>query len=124
MIEFLYKNFKNFPVIGDPIKVAYVGSLIKDVLNNGKKTKSAKELSNLSGKELEDEIKSQATDMYNEYIAPEVSANNIPPALADPVKEKAIKEFSKKLREEIQKKAEKVIGIEEPKETEKEKKEE
>lgn len=38
MIKFLFNNLKNMPVVGDPIKAAYVGSLVKEVIQKGKQS--------------------------------------------------------------------------------------
>lgn len=111
MIKFLFDNCKDFPVIGGPIKAAYIGVLVKNVVKEGKRGKSAKELSNLTGEELEGAINEEANSIFDENITPEIKQYMIPDALIAPIKEKAIKEITAKLREKAQEKVEKKTGI-------------
>jgi hypothetical protein len=55
MIKFLFDNFRNMPVVGNPIKVAYVGSLVKDVVKKGKESPARPELMTMGKDELEAE---------------------------------------------------------------------
>jgi len=111
MIKFLFDYCRDFPLVGDAIKVAYVGSLIKNVVNEGKQSKSAKDLSNLSGDELEGAINDEANNVFDEFIMPEISSYNFPEAVISPMKEKAIEQISANIKEKVQKKAEQKIGI-------------
>ena len=111
MIEFLFNNCKDFPVIGTPIKVAYVGFLVKNVIKEGKTGASAKDLSNLTGDELEGAINDQATNQFDEFVMPEITKHGIPDFVVNPSKEKMIEKLAGALREKIQAKAEeKIIG--------------
>lgn len=115
MIKFLFDNCKDFPVIGTPITIAYIGMLVKNVVKEGKRGKSAKELSNLTGDALEDAIKEEANSIFDENITPEITKYSIPESIVSPIKEKAIDEISAKLKEKAQEKAEKKIGIQQDK---------
>ena len=104
MIKFMYSNFKNMPGIGNPIKAAYIGYLVKKVIKDGLKSGSASELGNLTGNELENELEDQANGLFNEFIMPEITANNIPAFVVAPAKRKAIKAFTGELRKQIESK--------------------
>lgn len=99
MIKFLFNNFSNVPGVGGAIKAAYVGSLVKDLVQQGKNSPAKDELKNLSGNELESALNNQANSMYDEHITPVVSQNNIPNAIHQPIKEKAIAQLVGVMRE-------------------------
>lgn len=110
MIKFLFDNFKDTPVIGDPIKGLYLGSLVKELVEKGKHSPAREELLNMSGDELEDNINTQATEMFDQNIGPVITQYNIPEQVATPVKEKAIEKLAAVLREKIQTKVDEKIG--------------
>jgi hypothetical protein len=111
MIKFLFDNCKDFPVIGTPIKVAYIGYLVKNIIKEGKGSESTGELSNLTGDELEDAINNQATNQFDQFVMPEITKHGIPDFVVNPSKEKMIDKLAGAIREKIQKKAEeKILG--------------
>jgi hypothetical protein len=101
MIKFLFDNFRNMPVVGNPIKVAYVGSLVKDVVKKGKESPARPELMTMGKDELEAELKNQANDMFNATISPVIAEQGIPSQLVEPLKEKGIDKIVGALREKI-----------------------
>ena len=105
MNKFLYDYFKDFPLIGQPIKLAYAANLVKDVISKGKRSSSAKDLKELTGDELEDALNKEANNIFDEHIRPEISS--IPEPFLGQIKEKAIENIVAKLREDIEKKTEK-----------------
>lgn len=109
MIVFLYKNFKNFPVIGNPIKGAYVGYLIKNLVKKTKVGEAKKELIELTGDELEGALNDTANELFDEAITPIITEEGIPVQIVKPLKEKAIDELTGVLRDKAVEKAEKKI---------------
>jgi hypothetical protein len=107
MIKFLFNTFGNVPGIGGPIKAAYVGSLVNDLVQKGKNSPAKAELKGLAGNELEAALNDQANSMYDEHITPIVSQNNIPNAVHQPIKEKAITKLVAVMREKAQQQANK-----------------
>jgi hypothetical protein len=109
MIVFLYKNFKNFPLIGKPIKVAYVGYLVKNLVKKTEVNESKKELINLSGNELESALNDEAKNLFDEAITPIITEEGIPEPLIRPVKDKAINKLTSVLKNKAIKTAEQKI---------------
>ncbi len=109
MIPFLFKNFRKFPVIGDPIKAMYVGHLINEVATKGKDSPAVEKLKKLGGDELEKEIKSESGKMFDEHVKPEIAEFGIPNFIIDKAKKDAIKKFSAMLRKEIEKAVDEAI---------------
>ncbi|CAN5851788.1 hypothetical protein BH11BAC7_BH11BAC7_36210 [soil metagenome] len=105
MIKFLFNNFSGMPVIGGPIKAAYVGLLVKDLVQQGKNSPAKDELTGLGKNELESALKSQANDMFDQHIGPVISQHNIPSVLTNPIKDKAIDELVSQMRTKIEAKA-------------------
>src|SRR5688572_19622442 len=102
MIKFLYNSFGNLPVVGDGLKAAYVGSLVKDLVQQGKNSPAKDELKHLGKAELETALNNQANSMYDQHITPVVSQNNIPAAIHNPIKEKAITQLVTVMREKVE----------------------
>ena len=100
-LKLLFDNFKNFPIVGTPIKVAYVGHLVKGVVADGKQSSSAKDLKGLSGDEFEKAVDKEANDIFDEYIMPEIQDCNIPQQALDVAKEKAVEKIAEKIRETV-----------------------
>lgn len=111
MIKFMYQNFRNMPGIGNPIKIAYISWLVKDVIKKGIKTNSGSELGKATGNELEDQLDDQANDLFNEHIMPEIRANNIPEVLVVPAKRKAIEAFVTELRKQTESKIKENVKV-------------
>jgi hypothetical protein len=107
MIKFLFNTFGNVPGIGGPLKAAYVGSLVNDMIKKGKDSPAKSELKGLAGNELESALNDQANAMYDEHITPVVSQNNIPNVIHQPIKEKAITKLVAVMREKAQQQANK-----------------
>lgn len=101
MIKMLFNTFGNFPVIGGPIKAAYVGSLVKDLVQQGKNGSAKSELKGLAGNELESALNEQANSMYDQHITPVVSQNNIPNVIHQPIKERAISQLVSVMRDKV-----------------------
>ena len=104
MIKFLFKNFKNFPVIGNSIKVAYVEYLVKNLVKKTEQQdiREAKgESKRVTGNETEDFVNSTANDLFDEAIVPILTENNISEVLIKPVKEKAIDKLSGVIRKKF-----------------------
>ena len=104
MIKFLFDNFKDFPVIGNFIKGLYVGSLVKELIEKGKHSPAKEELKGLTGDELESAMNDEANQMFDETITPVITQYNVPQPIVDPIKEKAIEELVKNMREKADKK--------------------
>lgn len=111
MIQFLYDNFQNFPVIGTPIKIAYVAHLVKGVIDDGKQSSSAKDLKGLTGDELEAALNEEGVAIFDEYILPQINTNNIPQEALDAAKEKAVEQIVVKLREKADAKVNEKLGL-------------
>ncbi len=111
MIKFLFENFRDFPVVGTPITIAYVGSLVQDVVKEGKRSQSAKDLSTLTGDELEGALNDEANSIFDEQIMPQINSYNLPSAVVTPIKEKAVEKIVAALREKIGSKIENKAGI-------------
>ena len=107
MIKFLYSTFGSVPGLSGPLKAAYVGSLIKDLVQQGKDSPAKSELKNLGGNELESALNDQANAMYDQHITPVVQQNNIPDAIHQPMKEKAIAQLVSNMRSKVQQQASK-----------------
>jgi hypothetical protein len=108
MIKFLFDNCRDLPVVGGPVKGLYVGYLVKELIKKGKNSEAKSELKNLGKEELDNALKDQANQMWDENITPQISQYNIPDALVSPMKEKAIEELTGVLKEKVVKGAEKV----------------
>ena len=102
MIKFLFDNFSGMPVVGGPIKAAYVGSLVKDLVQQGKNSPAKPELMSLGKNELESALKDQASGMFDQHIGPVIAQHNIPTALTNPIKDKAINEIAAQMRAKIE----------------------
>jgi hypothetical protein len=110
MIKFLFNTFGNVPGIGGPIKAAYVGSLVNELVQKGKDSPAKAELKGLAGNELESALNDQANSMYDEHIGPVVAQNNIPNVVHQPIKEKAITRLVEVMRAKVQQQANKNAG--------------
>jgi hypothetical protein len=110
MIKFLFNTFGNVPGIGAPLKAAYVGSLVKDLVQQGKDSPAKAELKGLAGNELESALNDQANSMYDQHITPVVQQNNIPDVIHNPIKEKAIGQLVTVLRDKVKAQANKQAG--------------
>ncbi len=90
------------PVVGGPIKAAYVGSLVKDLVQQGKNSPVKDELKNLGKNELESALKDQASGLFDQHIGPVIAQHNIPSILTNPIKDRAINELSSQMRIKIE----------------------
>ncbi len=104
MVKFLFNNCRNFPVIGNPIKVAYVGYLVKNLVKKTKQDESKSELKNLASDELENAVNDAAKEMFNTAVGPVLAEYSIPAQLVAPAKNRAINELTKVLKEQAIKK--------------------
>jgi hypothetical protein len=104
MIETMYKWFGKMPVIGQPITLSYIGYRVKNAVTKHQDKKLDPTTAQLAGKELDDFINDQAHSIFNDEIQPLISEHNIPSIATDPLKNKAINEFSNVLRKNIEKK--------------------
>lgn len=111
MIKMLHSTFANVPVVGPALKAAYVGSLVKELVQKGKDSPAKGELLNMGGNELDAALNDQAHAMYDENITPIVKENNIPDGIHDPIKNKAINELVGVLRTQVQKHKDKIPGV-------------
>lgn len=111
MIKMLSSTFANVPVVGPALKAAYVGSLVKDLVQKGKDSPAKTELLNMGGNELDAALNDQAHKLYDENITPIVKENNIPDAIHNPIKNKAINELVGVLRTQVQKHKDKIPGV-------------
>lgn len=111
MIKMLQSTFGNLPVVGPALKVAYVGSLVKELVQKGKDSPAKGELLSMGGNELDAALNNQAQTMYAENITPIVKENNIPDAIHNPIKDKAINELVGVLRTQVQKHKDKIPGV-------------
>lgn len=116
MIQFLFDNFQNFPVIGTPIKIAYISHLVKGVIDNGTRSSSAKDLKGLTGDELEAALNEEGAAIFDEYIAPHIK--NVPQEALDAAKEKAVEQIVAKLREKADAKIDAKMGFDKEEGTE------
>jgi hypothetical protein len=101
MIKMLFNTFGNAPLVGDAIKAAYVGSLVKDLVQQGKNSPAKDELKNLGNQELDTQLNSQANAMYDQHITPVITQNNIPSAIHTRIKEKAISQLVTVMRDKV-----------------------
>ncbi len=118
MLKFLFDNFKDTPVVGTPIKTAYVGSLVKNALDEGVKGDSAQELRGMSEDDLEARLNEKATEIFDEYVAEKIKDTGVPDEVIEPAKEKCIEQLVIKLREKVDTKVDTKLGIERKEETE------
>lgn len=109
MIKFLFDNFQNFPVIGTPIKIAYISHLVNGVINDGVRSSSAKDLKGLTGDELEAALNEEGGAIFDEHIAPHIK--NVPQEALDAAKEKAVGQIVAKLREKADTKIDAKLGF-------------
>ncbi len=107
----LSSTFANVPVVGPALKAAYVGSLVKELVQKGKDSPAKSELLNLGGNELDSALNDQAHSMYDQAITPIVKENNIPDAIHTPIKNKAIDELVGALRAQVVKHKDKIPGV-------------
>jgi|TARA_B100001964_G_C14125551_1_gene550369 hypothetical protein len=66
MIKTLYNIFSWVPVLGQALKAAYIGSLIKSIKEDLSSKEPTRDLSDLKGKELEDALSDEANDIVEE----------------------------------------------------------
>jgi hypothetical protein len=104
MIKFLFNTFGNVPGIGAPLKAAYVGSLVKDLIQQGKDSPAKAELKGLGANELDSALNTQANALYDQHITPIVNQNNIPNVIHQPIKERAISELVSVMRTKLNEK--------------------
>jgi hypothetical protein len=100
-----YHRFKGFPVIGNGVKVAYIGGLVNNLVKGNEKKESKMELTQLTGNELEKAINREANDMFDEFIMPEITKEGIPEFLVSRAKTKGIKEITISLKKKMVEKA-------------------
>ena len=66
MIKTLYNIFSWVPVLGQALKAAYIGSLIKGIKEDLSSKEPSKDLSDLRGEELDDALADEANDVFEE----------------------------------------------------------
>lgn len=103
MIETLYKFLGKAPVVGQPITLAYISNRVQQSVRKTQDRKLDPETAKLAGGQLESELKKQANDIYSADVQPLVAETGVPDALVKPLKDKAIAELTKVMREQIQK---------------------
>jgi hypothetical protein len=101
MINFLFNNFSGMPVIGGPIKAAYVGSLVKNLIQQGKTSPVKDELKNMGKDELESALNDQANQLFDQHVGGVISQHNIPSIITNPIKERAISELVTQMRTQV-----------------------
>lgn len=111
MIKVLHSALGGVPVVGPALKVAYIGSLVKTLIQKGKNSPAKGELLGLGGDELESALSDQAHAMYDEAITPVVQENNIPDGVHSPIKDKAIGELVTVLRAQVANQTNKIPGV-------------
>ena len=70
MIKFLYSWFSWVPVLGGIFKAAYIGSLVKTILNAANDRPLPDDLKNKTGAELDEALAHEANALITEVIAP------------------------------------------------------
>jgi len=103
MIETMYKWFGRMPVIGQPITLSYIGYRVKNAVTKHKDRKLDPTTAQLAGRELDDFLNGEAHSIFNDEIQPLISEHNIPSIASDPIKNRAISEFTNLLRKNIEK---------------------
>ena len=100
----LFGTCRNLPLVGPAITAAYVGSLVKDLVKQGKDSPAKPELINLGVNELEGALNDAANALYDESVGKIVSENNVPDMIHNPIKARAIGELIGVMRSKIQQK--------------------
>ena len=78
MIETLNNLFGNLPVVGEPIKMAYLGSRVKEAVQKTKDSKLDADTANLAGNKLDEQLRNKADEIYDQNIAEHVAKAGLP----------------------------------------------
>lgn len=103
MIETLYKYLGGMPVVGQPIKLAYIGKKVKDAVKKTQDHKLDPETAQLTGNELNIYINQMATHLFDEEVLPHIQQTGLPDFTITPVKKKAISTLSEVITNQIKK---------------------
>ena len=90
MIETIHNLFGNLPVVGEPIKMAYLGKRVKDAVQKTKDSKLDVDTSNSVGAKLDEQLRNKADEIYSENIASYVQQAGLPEYANEKIKNKAI----------------------------------
>lgn len=104
MIETLYKYLGNMPLVGQPIKLAYIGKKVKDCVKNNEDRKLDPETAGLAGGELNNYANELATKLFDDEVLPHIHQTGLPDVVISPVKNKAIGKLTQVITNQIQKK--------------------
>jgi hypothetical protein len=104
-----FERFKDFPLIGDAVKVAYFGGLVKNIVKDRQDKEAKSEMVNLTGDELENAIRNEANVLFDENITPEITAYQIPGPIVSRIKARAISKLTNVLKQKAIEAAQKKI---------------
>jgi hypothetical protein len=104
-----FERFKDFPLVGNVVKVAYFGGLVSNIVKDRQNKEAKSEIVHLTGNELEQAISTEANMLFDEHITPEISAYQIPAPLVSRIKAKAISKLTTVLKEKAIEAAQKKI---------------
>ena len=90
MIDTIHNLFGNLPVVGEPIKMAYLGKRVKEAVQKTKDSKLDADTSNSVGEKLNEKLRSKADEIYSEHIAEHVQKAGLPEFANEKIKTKAL----------------------------------
>lgn len=90
MIETLNNLFGNLPVVGEPIKMAYLGGRVKEAVQKTKDSKLDADTANLAGNKLDEQLRNKADEIYDQNIAEHVAKAGLPAFANEKIKTKAL----------------------------------
>lgn len=90
MIDTLHNLFGNLPVIGEPIKMAYLGNRVKEAVQKTKDSKLDGDTANLAGNKLDEQLRNKADEIYSQHVAEHVQKAGLPEFANEKIKNKAI----------------------------------
>lgn len=90
MIDTIHNLFGNLPVVGEPIKMAYLGKRVKEAVQKTKDSKLDADTSNSVGEKLNEKLHSKADEIYSEHIAEHVQKAGLPEFANEKIKTKAL----------------------------------
>ncbi len=106
-MEFLAKNFGWVPILGEYFKTAYkvqkITQKVQRLVEAQRNGTFWTEVEKMSETEAEKFIRKQADEQYEEHIASEIREQGIPTMMADKIKDRAINELVKAMKEEYNK---------------------
>ena len=90
MIETIHNLFGNLPVVGEPIKMAYLGKRVKEAVQKTKDSKLDVDTSNSVGEKMHEQLRAKADEIYSDNIASYVIEAGLPEYAHDKIKNRAI----------------------------------